>query len=1079
MAGSPARCRHWAAEAGPAHDVPHQPFGFPEQKQRICATGIDRPRGFWQQFALGRFDTGRSPPVASYSEHWGSIMNMSASRLLIGLLLASAAASVQAQTYDPKLWQDLHYRQVGPWRGGRVTAVTGVPSQPATFYMGSTGGGVWKTTDAGHSWANISDGQIPVASMGAIAVADSNPNIIYAGTGSSKIRSNVSIGRGVWKSVDAGKSWQFIGLREVGQISTIRINPNNPDEVFVAATGNPFRYSADRGVYRSRDGGKTWKKILFVNDTLGAADLEFQADNPSVLYASLWHGIRRPWTITSGSTDGGIWKSVDGGDSWTKLGGGLPTGLFGRSNIGVSPAAPNRLYALIEAKPGAGLYHSDDHGKSWKLVNGEGRLTTRPFYYTTLGVDPGNADVVFVGNEDWFKSVDGGKSFVVKSTPHSDNHDVWINPKNPALIVQANDGGANVSLDGGETWSGQANQPTAEMYQVAVDNQFPYRLYGAQQDNTTVIIPSQPLGDGQTFRVGPGCETGPVIPRADDPLVVFGGCKGQFSRLDLRTNMNELQYWIGSESLYGSHPKNLRYRFQRVAPMEVSPVEPNTVYYGSQYVHRSKDGGASWEVISPDLTWNPPERQLASGDPITIDATGEEVYSTVYAIRESTLKPGVIWAGSNDGLVHVTQDGGKSWQNITPKGLPPGGRVQNIEPGLRNPGTAYVAIHRYLLGDFAPYLYRTDDYGKTWTLMTDGKNGIAADEPTRVVREDPVRPGLLFAGTEFGIYVSFDRGAKWQSFQNDLPNTPVTDIRLAHGDLILSTQGRGFYILDNLGPLRELPAPGEAMAAARLFTPATAVRVNASADMGLPPGQGPEYKLPGAQIDYFLPPGTSGPVTLTILDAAGQTVRSFSSEGPEAQPRRGYVWRPTYRIKLDATPGQHRMVWDLRRSGLSGGRAVPGPVVPPGDYTVVMTAGTVTARQPLKVVADPRVLASGVTNADLVDQYQHNLRTLQLVADTNAAVARVRAAQAALKTTPDAARQAALQPIADRLLTPPVRYSPPGLDTHVSYLHSQTADFDGKVSADPKARYVELRRQIDEVVAQLDKLLGPVAAGGQ
>ncbi|MFZ4380418.1 MAG: WD40/YVTN/BNR-like repeat-containing protein [Sandarakinorhabdus sp.] len=832
-------------------------------------------------------------------------------RAVIGVFLATAACAAEAKAYDPSLWSGLHYRQVGPWRGGRVTTVTGVPSQPHSFFMGTTGGGVWKTDDAGHSWTNLTDGKIPLGSMGAVAVVESNPDIIYAGTGSSKIRSNVSIGRGVYKSADGGKSWQFIGLRDVGQISTIRINPSNPDEVFVAATGNPFKYSPDRGVYRTRDGGKTWNKVLFVNDTLGAADLEFQADDPRVLYAAMWHGIRRPWTITSGSADGGLYKSADGGETWSKLGGGLPTGLFGRANLGVSAAAPNRLYALIEAKPGMGLYHSDDFGKSWKLVNSEERLTTRPFYYSTLGVDPNNADVVFVGNEGWFRSVDGGKRFTVQNTPHGDNHDVWINPKNSMIMVQSNDGGANVSLDGGKSWSGQANQPTAEMYQVTVDNQFPYRIYGAQQDNTTVIIPSQALGDGLAFRAGPGCETGPSIPKIDDPMIVWGGCKGQFSRLDLRTNQNEGQYWIGSESLYGSHPKNLRFRFQRVASMDVSPVEPNTIYYGSQYVHRSRDGGVNWEVISPDLTANPPERQLASGDPITIDATGEEVYSTVYAISESKVKPGVIWAGSNDGLIHVTQDGGKSWKNITPKGLPPGGRVQNIEPGVRDAGTAYVAIYRYLLGDFAPYLYRTDDYGQTWTKLTDGRNGIAADEPTRVVREDPERPGLLYAGTEFGIYVSFDRGAQWQSFQNDLPATPVTDIRLAHGDLVLSTQGRGFYVLDNLSALRQLPAPAEATGSPRLFKPAVATRINASADMGEPGGQGPEYTLPGAQIDYFVPAQAAGTkVSINILDANGQTLRSFTNEGDDARAGGRGRNRPTYRTRLDATAGMHRLIWD-------------------------------------------------------------------------------------------------------------------------------------------------------------------------
>ncbi|HZU50331.1 MAG TPA: hypothetical protein VE968_00500, partial [Sphingomicrobium sp.] len=738
-----------------------------------------------------------------------------ASSILVSPLSAAPAL------YDKAQWSGLHYREVGPWRGGRVTTVTGVPSQPFTFYMGTVGGGVWKTTDAGHNWVNTTDGQISVGSMGAVAVADSNPNIIYAGTGSSKIRSNVSIGRGLYKSTDGAKTWTFMGLRDVGQIAAIRVNEHNPDELFVAALGNPFKDNPQRGVFRSRDGGHTWQQVLFVNDELGAADIEYQPGNPQVLYATMWHGLRKPWTIVSGSKDGGIFKSTDGGDHWTKLGGGLPTGLFGRANVGVSAAAPNRLYALIEAKPGQGLYRSDDSGAHWQLVNGDTRLTTRPFYYDTLGIDPNNADIVYVGDENWFKSVDGGKTFKTERTPHGDNHDVWINPRNSNYMIQSNDGGANISLDGGKTWSTQANQPTAEIYQVAVDDQFPYRLYGAQQDNTTVIVPSLPLGDGQEFRIGPGCETGPIIPQLGDPNEVWGGCKGQFTRLDLRTNRNEERFWIGSESLYGNDPSTLRYRFQRVAPMEISPVDPNTVYYGSQFVHRSRDGGVTWEVISPDLTAHPADKQYGSGEPITRDATGEEVYSVVYAIRESAVKPGVIWAGSNDGLVWVTKDAGKNWENVTPKGLPPGGRVQNIEPGVRAPGTAYVAIYRYLLGDFSPYLYRTDDYGQTWTKLTDGTNGIAPDEPTRVVREDPVRPGLLYAGTEFGMYVSFDNGANWQSLQLDLPAVPVTDIRLAHGDLVLSTQGRGFWILDNPSVLRQLPAPGAANASSRLYAPVT------------------------------------------------------------------------------------------------------------------------------------------------------------------------------------------------------------------------------------------------------------------
>jgi len=1010
--------------------------------------------------------------------------------------LATAGHAQSTDEYDTSQWSGLQYRDVGPWRGGRVTTVVGVPSQPLTYYMGTTGGGVWKTTDAGHNWVNISDGQIPLGSMGAIAVADTDPNIVYAGTGSSKIRSNVSIGRGIYKSVDAGKTWTFIGLRDVGQISAVRIHPDNPDEVFVATIGNPFANNPERGVYRTRDGGATWEKVLYLADHLGAADIEFKPGDPRVLYASMWHGLRKPWTIISGSMDGGIYKSVDGGDNWTKLGGGLPTGLFGRSNVGISAADPDRLYALIEAKPGHGLYRSDDDGASWTLVNGEGRLITRPFYYTTLGVDPNNADVVYVGNERWFKSTDAGKSFVTRPTPHGDNHDVWINPNNSAYMVQANDGGANVSIDGGENWSTQANQPTSELYQVAVDDQFPYRLYGAQQDNTTVIVPSRPLGQNQPeFLIGPGCETGPIIPKTDDPNMVWGGCKGQFSRMDMRTNGNEQRFWVGSESLYGNDPDQLRYRFQRVAPLETSPADPNTIYYGSQYVHRSRDGGETWEVISPDLTARPEGTQKASGEPITIDATGEEVYSVLYAIRESELKPGVIWAGSNDGLVWVTQDNGANWQNITPEGLPPGGRVQNIDPGKHDPGTAYVAIYRYLLGDFAPYLYRTTDYGKSWTRLTDGANGIAPDEPTRVIREDPERQGLLYAGTEFGMYVSFDDGANWQDFQLNLPSVPITDIRLAHGDLVLSSQGRGFWIMDNLSVLRQLPPPANASASDRLYKPVTAIRVNASADKGPDPDEGPEYVLPGAQIDYYLAPGAGGPLTLTILDEAGNTVRRFVSAGEDVEQRGSDgglgLFRPNYSIKPEAGPGMHRFIWDLRYFGRpiepanttqaqesleaagetneAEERLPAGPVAPPGNYTVVLQHGSFTGRQPLTIVEDPRVLASGVTQADLQAQFEHNMRVLKLVHDTNRNVARLKNA---LGQQPDGSRAQALQAIADQLLTPEIRYSQPGLDTHVSYLYSETNSTDQKVGRDAIERYEELRQRIDTITAELDQVMG-------
>jgi photosystem II stability/assembly factor-like uncharacterized protein len=980
---------------------------------------------------------------------------------ILSTLILTAA---HAATYDSALWNGLSYRMIGPERGGRVTTVTGVPSQPYTFYMGSTGGGVWKTTDAGHTWVNVSDGFFAAASMGAVEVSLSDPNVVYAGTGSSKIRSNVSIGRGLYKSTDAGKTWTFIGLRDAGQISTIRVHPSNPDVVYVAALGNPFVPNKERGVYRSTDGGKTWKNVLFVSDTCGAADLEVQPGNPAVVFASMWHGQRKPWTIVSGAREGGIYKSTNGGDTWTKLAGGLPNELFGRSNVAISAASPNRIYALIEAKPGSGLYRSEDAGATWTLVNTSGSLITRPFYYTTLGVDPNNADVVWIGDEGWFKSTDGGKTFRRSPVPHGDNHDVWINPKNSQYMIQSNDGGANVSLDGGRTWSTQANQPTAEIYQVAVDNQYPYRVYGAQQDNTTVIVPSLPLGNGQDFRVGPGCETGPVIPDPVDSEIVYGSCKGQFSRLNLTTT-DEQRYWIGAQSLYGNPGSDLIYRFQRVSPMELSPHDRRVVYYGSQYLHRTRDGGVTWERISPDLTAHPPGTQGASGEPITRDATGEEVYSTLYSIRESPVQKGLIWTGANDGLVFVTRDDAKTWTNVTPPGLEPGGRVQNIEPSPHRAGTAYVAIYRYLLGDFAPYIYRTDDFGKTWTRLTDGKNGIAADEPTRVVREDPDRAGLLYAGTEFGMYISFDNGTRWQPFQLNLPVTPVTDIKLAHGDLVLSTQGRSFWILDDLRPLHQINEK-VAAAPAFLFAPRQAVRTPARGGFGR--GSGIQYPFAGAMIDYYLASEPSADITLDILDGQGQVIRKFSSAAGAPPPQatdgdqagdeeEGGVRIRSGPTRLEKTAGMHRFIWDLRYPGPWISDARPegpnGPMAVPGKYAVRLTSGSWTSTQPLTVVEDPRVIKDGVTEADLREQFEHNMRVRQLVSDVNRTVARVRAAK--------------LNELASHLITPPIRYSKPELQTHITYLYTMTNATDQKIGRDAIERYAVLRKELDHLIAQL------------
>ncbi len=1011
-------------------------------------------------------------------------LSFAAALLCCGFLLAPYNA---AQSYNPSLWSGMKYRMIGPERGGRVTTVTGVPSQPHTFYMGSTGGGVWKTTDAGATWVNVSDGYFKAASMGAVEVSLSNPDVVYAGTGSSKIRSNVSIGRGIYKSTDAGKSWTFAGLRDTGQISTVRVDPGNPDIVYVAALGNPFVPNKERGIFRSTDGGKTWKNVLFVSDQVGAADLEIQPGHPKVLFACMWLGRRKPWTIISGGhadrNEGGIYKSTDGGETWSKLGGGLPHELFGRANVAISNSKPDRIYALVEAAPGGGLYRSEDAGATWSLVNGSQQIITRPFYYDTLGVDPVDSNVVWVGNETWFKSTDGGKTMRRSPVPHGDNHDVWINPRDPQIMIQSNDGGANVSLDGGRTWSTQTNQPTAEIYQVAIDNQYPYRVYGAQQDNTTVIVPSRALGDREEdFRVGPGCETGPIMPNLNNPEIVYGGCKGQFSVQNMNTT-NEMRYWVGAESLYGNGGDTLMYRFQRVSPMEVSPFDQKTVYYGSQFVHRSRDSGVTWEKISPDLTAHPAGTQGPSGEPITRDATGEEVYSTLYSIRESPVKRGVIWAGSNDGPIWVTRDDGKTWANVTPP-MEPGGRVQNIEPSPHKEGTAYAAIYRYLLGDFAPYIFRTDDFGKTWTRLTDGKNGIAADEPTRVVREDPGRAGLLFAGTEFGMYVSFDNGGHWQSFQMNLPVSPVTDIKLAHGDLILSTQGRSFWILDDLSPLHKLRADSASQTAI-LYPVREQVRTPGrgnGGEGGLGRRSGVQFPPAGATFSYYLANASAEEIRLDILDASGKTIRTISSVGsgggreeaadaapPDAAPDEegGFRFRGAP-VRLDKSAGMHRVTWDLRYPGAWVSETRPdgpnGPMAVPGKYAVKLTVGSWTATESFTLIEDPRVTKSGVTTADLQEQFDHNMRVRDLVSDANKLVARVRAAQRG----PNAA---AVAKLADALITSPIRYSQPKLQTHITYLYSVTTATDQKIGRDVIERYGVLRKQLDELIKQADAVL--------
>ncbi len=1038
-------------------------------------------------------------------------MHSSSIRSLTGLVLsglaiaapatriASAQLSSTASSFAPLLllFNALKYRQVGPNRGGRSTTVTGVPSQPLTFYMGVASGGVWKTVDAGQTWTPITDGKVPVGSTGSIAVAESNPNVVYLGTGSDDIRSNVSTGRGVYRSDDAGSSWRFIGLRDAGQVGAVRIDPANPEVAYVAAIGNAFAPNAERGVFRTRDGGKTWQNVLFVSDSVGAADIEIQPGAPNVLYAWMWRGVRHPWTIVSGgpsSIGQGFYKSTDGGDHWTKITAGLPNDLIGKANIAVTAANPQRVYLLMEAKPGGGLYRSDDAGEHFTLATSYAQLITRPFYYVTLAADPTNADVVYAGAEGFFKSIDGGKTFRSFPVPHGDNHDMWISPRDGNVMIQANDGGANVSLNGGRTWSTQYNQPTAEIYGIGLDERFPYLIYGAQQDNTTVIVPSLPLGTGQgeEWRVGPGCETGPIMPDRLSPDTVYGACKGQFGVMNLKVGQ-EKNYWVGAQSLYGNVGADLIYRFQRVSPMEVSPHEPHTVYYGSQYVHRTRDQGVSWERISPDLTANDPRyRNAISGEPITRDMTGEEVYSTLYAIRESPSEAGLIWTGANDGPFYITRDNGKTWRNITPAGLAPGGRVQNIEPSPHRKGSAYYAVYRYLLGDFRPYIYRTNDYGAHWTLLTSGMNGIPADDPTRVVREDPAREGLLYAGTEFGMYISFDDGAHWQPFQLNLPVTPITDIRVHGSDLVVSTQGRSFWILDDLTPLRQASA-SLASGKPMLFRPRDAVRTRYQAGGGFGRGAGPaapQYPPVGAFLDYWLPNDSAGTVTIDILDRAGKVVRTLSStapaaparvaggeaasEDPDAGPRRRGAT-----VRLAKGAGLNRVIWDLSYPGTwDASTQAPGgggPMVVPGTYTVRLTVDGVSQSQPLAVREDPRVLADGVTIADLRAQLEHNLRVRDAVSEANRAVYRVHRAidRLANATGPGADTLQKLRAIEARLVTPAIRYSKPELQAHLQYLYGMTNAADQRIGRDAVERYKSLKRELDIIDGELARLLGP------
>lgn len=1001
--------------------------------------------------------------------------------LALLLLLISGELSLVAQSVDADLLKKINFRNVGPTRGGRVTSVAGVAQQPGTFYMGATGGGVWKTTDYGHNWNNISDGYFASPSIGAIRVAPSDPKTIYVGTGSDGLRSNVIAGKGIYRSHDSGKSWEFIGLENTGHIGAVEVHPENPQLVYVAAIGNGFVPNPERGIYRSKDGGENWEQLLFLSDTIGFADLEFAPDDPNTIYAAAWRGARKPWTIISGGKKGGIYKSTDGGENWEQIMKAdiMPSGLIGKIDLAVSPDDPDRVYALVEAPEGeGGLYRSDDRGTSWQLVSTYSPLLDRPFYYCNVDANPMNANTVYVNSTQFWQSSNGGKSWNRRRTPHGDNHDIWIHPQDSMIWIQANDGGANVTIDGGRNWSTQNNQPTAELYQVEVDDRTPYWLYAGQQDNTTIAVPSLLPSNSLVGAMGfweavGGCETGPAVPKPGDPNIVYSNCKGRFSVYDRRTGQSR-QYYVGAANMYGHNPQDLTYRFQRVSPIHVSPHNPDVVYHTSQFVHRTTDDGLTWETISPDLTAFEPDKQVISGSPITRDVTGEEFYSTIYAIRESTVEAGVIWVGANDGPVHVTKDNGKSWQNVTPASLPGGGRIDCVEPSPHDAGKAYFTALRYQLGDWKPYIYRTTDYGKNWELISTETTGFPEDQPVRVVREDPERAGTLYAGTEYGMWVSFDDGAHWQSLQQNVPVTPITDIKVFRDNLILSTMGRGFWIMDDLPALRQLPELDQT-ARAQVFPVGEVPMIRSYPERGVP-----EYPVSGVNFYYYLNEDIDEPISLEILDETGKVIRSFTNQSKgsgdkmpsEPDMATGFVQRG-YSSELSNKAGLHAFQWDFRHAGPwseNGNSRRGSPDVAPGKYSLRLQVGNQQLEEPFELLIDPRLPETGITVEDLKAQEELSLRVRNLMS-------RARQLDDAISASmKKEENKEALKALSESMNTADGRYQQPQLLAQISYLSSMLSYADQRPGKDAYERYEELRNWFEGLLEKWADISGESAA---
>ncbi len=888
--------------------------------------------------------------------------------LFIPVLLFTFTINAQrrskAQTTDPypeEVYSSLEYRLVGPFRGGRSAAVTGVPGQPNLFYFGATGGGVWKTTDGGRTWGNISDGFFG-GSIGAVEVAKSDPNVIYVGGGEKTLRGNVSSGYGIWKSVDAGKTWKSAGLEKSRHVPRIRIHPDNPDIVYAAVLGDIYKPSQDRGVYKSVDGGATWKKILYANEQAGAVDLILDPTNPRIMYASTWRAQRTPYSLSSGGAGSALWKSTDSGETWTEISGneGFPTDTLGIIGVAVSPANPDRVWAIVENKDKGGLYRSEDGGKKWSQVNSERKLRQRAWYYTRVYADTEDEDMVYVLNVRYHRSTDGGKTFETFNAPHGDHHDLWIAPEDPKRMIIGDDGGAQISYDGGLTWSTYYNQPTAQFYRVTTDNAFPYRIYAAQQDNSTIRIRHR--SDGRTigdddWEPTAGGESAHIAVDPTNNDIVYGGSYGGFlTRVNHEASTTRgINVWPDNPMGYGA--EGMKYRFQWNFPIIFSKHDPKKLYTFSNHVHLSTDEGQSWKLLSGDLTRNDPDKQVSSGGPITQDNTGVEYYCTIFAANESPLKEGLLWVGSDDGLIHISRDGGANWENVTPTNMPEWSMVNSIEPSAFDEGTCYVAATRYKLGDFQPYLYKTTDYGKTWQKIT---SGIDNEHFTRVIREDPKRKGLLYAGTETGMYISFDDGRNWKPFQLNLPIVPITDLAVKDNNLIVATQGRSLWIIDDLTVLHQLNegASGEA---AILFKPKDAYRTKGGTARTPSKTEGQNH--PNGVITHFFLKDhkEKDSVALTYTTPAGDTLATYSTYAKENDG------------KLKVKTGGNTHVWDTRGKGARDFKgmilwwaSLDGPKAVPGNYRVHLTVNGKTESQPFTILPDPR---AEVTVAQMQEQY--------------------------------------------------------------------------------------------------------------